>query len=231
MVHISPYYNLKRSKKAVEDGRHRDIIGGMWDEIGALQFDYLVNRGLTPSNRLLDVGCGCLRGGIHFVRFLDAGNYFGIDISEDLLEAGYEIEIGKAGLKEKLPRNNLVPTDDFDATSFGVQFDTALALSVFTHLPLNHIKLCLARLEETVRQDGCLYASVFVVPEDMDWTSPQFHPVGGVTTRPDRDPYHYTRADLEFCCQGLNWRLERLEQWDHPRDQWMAVFKRIDPSG
>jgi len=229
-VGISPYYNLERSRKRVEKGMHRETIGGMWDEIGKLQFDHLVNAGLMPSDRLLDVGCGCLRGGTHFVEYLEAGNYFGIDISEDLLNAGYEVELGKLNLQHKLPRENLLTTQDFDATPFAVEFDAVLALSVFTHLPINHIKLCLARLMPSVRPGAKLFATVFNISADSDWTKSTLHTPGGVTTHPEHDPYHYTRSDLEFCCHGLNWRLEQLEEWDHPRDQWMAVFVRTERS-
>ena len=28
---------------------------------------------------LIDIGCGALRGGVHFVRHLDPGHYFGMD--------------------------------------------------------------------------------------------------------------------------------------------------------
>ena len=46
---------------------HREQVGGLWDEIGALQIDFLRAQGLRPGDTLLDVGCGCLRGGVHFV--------------------------------------------------------------------------------------------------------------------------------------------------------------------
>ena len=48
-------------------------------------------------------------------------------------------------LREKLPRENLRATDRFDC-DFGVQFDFAIAQSLFTHIPLNDIRLCLVRL-------------------------------------------------------------------------------------
>lgn len=225
---ISPYYDLTRSKNLVKQGNHRGVVGGMWDEIGQLQFDYLIHDGLVPTDRLLDFGCGCLRGGVHFVDFLNSGNYFGIDISEDLLNAGYEVELAELNLQHKLPRQNLHVNGDFDSTSFGVQFDAVLALSVFTHLHINHIKLCLARLESSVRLGAKFYATIFNIPVGSNWTQPVIHAPGGITTYPDRDPYHYTQSDLEFCCRGLGWELKRLEEWNHPRDQWLAVFVRIE---
>lgn len=225
---ISPYYDLDGVKLRIEEGDHRGIVGGFWDEIGKLQFKYLINDGLMPSDLLLDVGCGCLRGGIHFVNYLEAGNYFGLDLSEDLLAAGYDRELKALNLQHKLPRENLRVCDDFDAMPFGVTFDAVLALSVFTHLPINHIKLCLKRLERPTRVGTKFFATVFNIPDGVDWTQSTHHNPGGITTYPDRNPYHYTRDDLEFCCRGLCWRLERLEQWNHPREQWMAVFVRLE---
>ena len=58
---------------AVMSGKHRNSVGGMWDEIGGLQRDFVLGEGLTPDMRLLDIGCGCLRAGVHFVRYLNAG--------------------------------------------------------------------------------------------------------------------------------------------------------------
>jgi len=64
--------------------RHTDIrverdphsaVGGMWEQIGQLQFDFLVNHGLEPNHKLLDIGCGTLRGGRHFITYLVPGNY------------------------------------------------------------------------------------------------------------------------------------------------------------
>lgn len=50
-------------------------IGGNWEEMGQMQLDFLVARGLAPHHRLLDLGCGTLRAGRHFIRLLEAGNF------------------------------------------------------------------------------------------------------------------------------------------------------------
>lgn len=225
---INKYYDLARTETMVSGGQHRALIGGMWDEIGQLQFEYLRNDGLTSEMRLLDIGCGCLRGGLHFVEYLEAGNYFGIDLSEDLLNAGYDVELAKAGLQHKLPREQLSVSEDFEVSGFGVKFDAAIALSVLTHLTLNHLKLCLMRLAGSMQVNARFYATVFHCPESHDWSQPLFHDPGQITSYPHCDPYHYTRSDLIHCCRNLPWRLDRLELWDHPRHQSMAVFSRTE---
>lgn len=223
---INNYYDVDFVRQRIARGNHRGIIGGMWEEIGQLQFDYLCQAGLTPGHRLLDLGCGCLRGGLHFIPYMESGHYYGIDISQDLIDVGYEVELAQAGLQDRMPYSNLACTDVFDATGFGTCFDFVLAQSVFTHLPINHLRLCLARLTAVTRAGTQFHATIFESPDDADWSLPLAHTPGGVTTFPDRDPYHYCRADLEYCCATLPWELVELNAWDHPRDQRMAVFVR-----
>ena len=50
---------------------HREAVGGLWDEMGRLQFDFLVAQGLQPHHKMLDIGCGSMRGGRHFVNHLE----------------------------------------------------------------------------------------------------------------------------------------------------------------
>lgn len=231
MMLLSPYYDTKRIVEMIRADNHRGLVGGMWNEIGQLQFEYVRAHGLARNNQFLDVGCGCLRGGLHFVNYLEAGHYYGIDLSQDILDVGYDVELKQAGLQQKLPRDNLYCTDEFDASRFGVAFDMALALSVFTHLPLDYMKLCLTRLADIIKPGGRFFATVFLSPDNHDWNQALLHTPGDITTYPDRNPYHYRVDDPKFCCRCLPWVLEKLESWEHPRDQWMAVFVRTgDPA-
>ena len=70
---------------------HERAVGSQthdsWLEIGQMQFDYLVKHGLQPGDRMLEIGCGNLRAGRLFIDYLDPGNYYGIDISPDILLA------------------------------------------------------------------------------------------------------------------------------------------------
>src|SRR4051794_24004227 len=57
-------YGEPLSEAAIEKGAHRRRVGGRWQELGSLQLDFMVAQGLQPQHRLLDVGCGALRGGV-----------------------------------------------------------------------------------------------------------------------------------------------------------------------
>ncbi len=223
---INKYYDLDQIKARIEAGDHRNTIGGMWDEIGRLQFDFIKARNLSPSARVLDIGCGCFRGGVHFIQYLNEANYFGLDVSQDLLDAGYEKELRPLGLDAKLPRQNLAVNFDFDVNVFDTQFDVALAQSVFTHLPLNQLKLCLGKLHPHMAPDAKLYATFFLVEDDDNWYAPRKHETGGITTFPDMDPFHYQPSDIEWIAQRTGWAVDYCGPWGHPRDQQMVIFSR-----
>ena len=217
------YSDIPAIEEAVAAGAHRELVGGMWDEIGRLQLDVMVAGGLRPHHRLLDVGCGSLRGGVHFVPYLDPGNYFGIDLNRSLIDAGYEREILPLGLAARLPRKNLIATADFDVSAFNVPFDRAIALSVFTHLSLNRIRTCLERLHPAMAEGGAFYATFFEAGRGTT-SEPVVHRPGGITTFGDADPYHYRPADLRFAAAGLPWEPVHIGDFGHPRDQRLMLF-------
>ena len=80
----------------------KDAIGGMWDEIGQLQFQFLKQMGLKPEHKMLDIGCGTLRGGRFFIRYLNTLNYTGIDISPACIDAARTL-VANENLEDKAP--------------------------------------------------------------------------------------------------------------------------------
>jgi SAM-dependent methyltransferase len=129
----SVYYDLKRIDEIIAQEGHRDIIGGRWEQLGNLQLTFMKKAGLQPHHKLLDVGCGSLRAGVKFVQYLNPGNYFGIDISEGLLNVGYHIELTKSGLTHRLPKENLVCAVDFESGAPEGFFDFVIAHSLCIH--------------------------------------------------------------------------------------------------
>lgn len=220
-------YSKQLDDERISAGHHHKRVGGYWKTIGELQFDFLVDHGLEPRHQLLDVGCGALRGGIHFVRYLDPGHYYGIDLNESLLRAGLEHEIPAAGLVDRLPTTNLRRTDNFSCTGFGVSFDFMVSVSVFTHLPLNHIRLCLFQLSKVTRPGARYFATFFELPDDVPFDQPiQPRADKKLRTYPHRDPFHYRREDLSWAASIGPWELNYIGDWKHPRGQKMAEFIR-----
>ena len=128
----------ERYRRLWDPDWHRGTVRGtkaFWDELGKLQLDYLVEQGLQPEHYLLDVGCGPLRAGVHFIGYLEPGHYAGIDKRGDTLERARQVELPRYGVEDKAP--NLLVNGAFEFTKLGQTFDYAIAQSVFTHLPVN----------------------------------------------------------------------------------------------
>lgn len=224
MAH-SDYYDAEYVRRAIAAGDHRQVIGGLWDEIGDHQLAFLIDRGLRPSDRLLDVGCGSLRLGSRAIAYLDPGGYFGSDLSEDLIDAGLALELDDA-LRAKAPRSNFGVNDDFDFDFLPAVMDVAIAQSVFTHLPLNHLRRCLARLAPHMRSGGRFFVTYFECLSGQDLHSSIQQSPGGIVTHEYRDPYHYRLSDLEFAIDSTPWTLSPIGDWGHPRGQRIVGFDR-----
>ncbi|MEP7328359.1 MAG: class I SAM-dependent methyltransferase [Betaproteobacteria bacterium] len=213
-------YGRSLTPDEIAAGAHRDFVGGLWDEVGTLQFEFMRATGLQPAHRLLDMGCGALRGGLHFIRYLDAGHYCGMDINASLLDAG-RCELVAAGLADKEPQ--LLDDSNFAAHRFGQQFDAAIAVSVFSHLPLNHIVRCLTEVGRVLAPGASFYASFFAAPASA-WLEPLRHSPGEIVTRYDADPFHYGLAEMEWAAGLAGMRVRLVGDWSHPRSQQMLAF-------
>ena len=222
----SPYFDHQEIQRAVDRGEHREVVGGLWDEIGKLQYRFLIDHGLRPQHIFLDIGCGSLRAGVHLIRYLDAGNYIGVDINQSLLDAGFTVELNATGLQGRIPRENLVCLPEFEFDRLGRQFDFALAHSLFTHLTFNRIRRCLERVAPVINVGGRIFATFFELPRTVSPSVAYTHDPGDIVTYDTRDPYHYKLADFFHAASGLPWQIHYIGNWDHPRGQRMLEFIR-----
>ncbi|MGB2875172.1 MAG: class I SAM-dependent methyltransferase [Gaiellaceae bacterium] len=204
---------------------HRRSIGNvrLWETLGQLQFAYLVDRGLAPQHYFLDVGCGPLRGGAHFIRYLESGHYYGVDKNAPVLEEVRRLELPRQGLAHKRP--TLAAIDDFGFGRLGREFDFALAQSVFTHLPLNDIIRCVMEMEKALVPGGEFYATFFE-NERGKLNLDDVHQTAEVVTHFDRDFYHYDVGTFEWICDGTKLKVEYLGDWNNPVNQKMLVFRK-----
>jgi SAM-dependent methyltransferase len=212
------YAELEFGDDEVAGGAHRVHVGRRWDAIGQLQLDFLRAQGLRPSDRFLDVGCGAFRAGSKLVEYLEPAHYYGIDINHDVIKAGYEHELDEAG-RARLPTSNLRATDRFDC-DFGVTFDVAIAQSVFTHVNLNRIRLCLHRVAKVVRPGG----TFFVTFNEFGPKFPIDGTRGGKYT--ERNVFWYYRRDIKWAARQTPWTFEYVGDWGHPRGQKMVRLTR-----
>lgn len=66
-------------------------------------WDSIIGFGLTPAMKCVDYGCGSLRLGQHAMRYLDRGNYCGMDVVDTFINQGLEL-IDPKLIADKAPR-------------------------------------------------------------------------------------------------------------------------------
>ena len=191
---------------------HRDFVGGdgpMWDAIGRLQIDFLRSRGLAPHHRFVDVACGSLRGGLHFIRYLDPGRYTGVDKHIELVIYSVAAELGLDDFRVKTPHFVISDSFEFGKTEGGFHF--GLAQSLFTHLTAADIFRCLVELRK-VCAPGCRFYATFF---DSD------APVANPNASHSHARFAYTPDEMTVLGNLAGWRSAPLGDWGHPRGQKM----------
>jgi SAM-dependent methyltransferase len=103
------------------------------------QIAFLRSQGLRPEHRLLDLGCGTLRGGIPIIEYLEARRYTGIEVRADVLALARE-ELKDDGLEIKQP--TLLVAEDLTELSIA-PFDFIWAFSVLIHMDDEIARGCL----------------------------------------------------------------------------------------
>ncbi len=215
-----------RYKRYFDPDWHRKTIRrnvGHWDYLGKLQLDYLVERGLKPEHHLLDVGCGPLRAGVHFIAYLEPGHYSGVDKRGDVLETARMVELPRYGVEDKEPQ--LLATDHFEFGKLGRKFDYAIAQSVFTHLPLNSIIRCLVEIGRVLNPGGKFYATIYENPHGKLYLDDIKQNETG-TSHYDYDLYHYDLDALRYACEGTGLSFAYEGEFEHPNNQKMVVFTK-----
>jgi SAM-dependent methyltransferase len=187
-------------------------IGGKWEEVGRLQFDFLVGKGLQPQHTLLDIGCGTLRGGRHFIRFLDAGHYTGTELSPRAIAHAREL-VEREGIAEKRPNLLVSESGALTFREFPDQrFDFMLAQSVFTHLGPEHIEECFAHVGRVMHESSVFYFT-YQRGEHPKRTGPR--------------KFKYPFSFFEELAERHGFELEDASaDYPHPRGQLMVGLRK-----
>jgi len=204
-------YSRHTDIRVTEDPK--EAVGGLWEEVGRLQFDFLRHVGMQPGHRLLDVGCGTLRGGRHAIRYLEPGHYAGMDISPKAIEAAWRL-VEEEGLSEKRPRLIVSERKDLKFAEFeGETFDYIMAQSVFTHLMPEHINECLEHVSQLM-QENTKFCFTFNVADEYVQTG--------------HKGFRYPYSFFENLASKYGYIIEnRSDEYPHPRGQKLAIITKV----
>tara|TARA_Y100000590_G_scaffold150092_1_gene172361 strand:- start:11188 stop:11868 length:681 start_codon:yes stop_codon:yes gene_type:complete len=202
------------------------FIGGpreLFDIAGHSQLGILKFFGMKPESKVLDIGCGCLRGGRKVIPELNPGCYFGIEPNREMLEAGLEICIESSTLDEKVPTFDY--NDSFDLGVFGAKFNFFIARSIWSHASKGHIEKMLDEFIEW-REPGAIFitsyhrARVPILGEyhGTEWVGKSHESLEGGVVR------HSLWRIKRLCAQrGLTVREFVDERFDFGSQVWLIV--------
>ncbi len=192
----------------VQDHEHyRNFVGppGEYDLMGATQFALLCALGLRENHRLLDIGCGSLRGGRLFIPYLAPGGYTGIEPNQWLVEEGIAKQLGDDLVALKRP--TFFYNERFDALGQ----EPFASQSIASHTGPAMTRALLAAVAEALAPSGI--AAITFVHGQPDSTEEGWKHPGVVRYRRRTIERWLAQAGLS----GIPLR------WHHPRQTWWAI--------
>ncbi|XP_031104258.1 uncharacterized protein LOC116007663 [Ipomoea triloba] len=139
---------------------HHSNYGEPWAG-GRDVFEFLAESvHLAPNSKVLEIGCGTLRVGLHFIRYLNPEKYHCLERDELSLMAALRYELPSQGLLPKRPL--IIRGEDMEFSKFGsgTIYDLIYASAVFLHMPDKLVWAGLERLADKLKPlDGRIFVS------------------------------------------------------------------------
>ncbi len=183
--------------------------------MGASQFALLCTLGLREHHRLLDVGCGSLRGGRLFISYLAPGGYTGIEPNRRLVDEGIEEHLGGGDLlARKAPEFHY--NEHFQAPGAD-PFDFILAQSIASHAGPDMVRELLGTVAGSLAPRGVGAVTFFHgTPDTVEngWKDP------GST--------HYRRRTVRRWIDEAGMTGAPI-RWFHPGQTWWVMVRKGVP--
>ena len=177
----------------------------------------------------LDIGAGDIVLGEKLAEIGIPSTFYVQDLSQPSLDAGL-----RRIRASDCPQTDIVTlcSDDFD---FGMipdaTVDFAFSNSLFSHLSINSIVLCLGNLAPKMRPGSKYLSSMIVLPTGDGSAPHDWHQqnVKGsdVTSYPNRDPFHYTETTVRLLSSfDTGFTVKTIHDYGHPF-QKLVEFARV----
>ena len=213
--------NLQAKAEKAGAGEFLGVPLERFETRGREQLIYLLRAGLTPSSKVVDLGCGVLRGGYWLVHFLDSGCYCGIEPHQGRLRIGIESILEPETLHIKQPRfdSNAL----FDTSVFGEKFDFFLAYSIWTHASKRQIVMMLESFLRDSTETG-VFLLTYLPPT---WRRHDYRDAQWVgTSHESRIPgcIHHSYRWINATCAAKGLAVRKLSQ-DTQGHFWLEIRK------
>jgi hypothetical protein len=184
---------------------------------------YLLNAGLNPDSKVVDIGCGVLRGGYWLIHFLNPDCYCGIEPHAGRLDMGTQIILEPEVLAAKRPRFDTNPS--FDTSAFGEKFDFFLAYSVWTHAAKPQIETMLDSFLRGAKEGGVFLTSFLPAGWGRpDYQGDKWHGTSHESHVPGC--IYHSRRWIKAECDGRRLITKELGRDKTYRQSWLQITRR-----
>jgi hypothetical protein len=170
-----PHYTLGGRGWTEGHGEGFELDSDAFAKRGLRLWNQILAFGLEPQMRCVDYGCGSLRLGQHAIRYLEAGNYFGIDVVDTFFKEGLKL-IDPQLLEAKKPQ--LAVIDEATIAAVGDwKPDFIFSNAVLQHVPQDELGTYYRRLETMMGGETQAFILFVAAPKllrvkAMNWAYP-----------------------------------------------------------
>ena len=175
--------------------------------------------GSLEGKIFIDIGAGDIVLGEKLGEIGRPKKFFVQDLSEPSINAGL-----KRMNKNGVDTTNIIPLISYNFNFDKVDdasIDFAFSNSLFSHLSLNSIILCLRNLRPKMKVNAKYLTSMIVVPGEIeplsyDWSYLKT-PGSNIISYPTKDPYHYTKSTINETLDGrIGFKIIQVHDYGHP---------------
>jgi SAM-dependent methyltransferase len=204
--------NEKWYKKIRDSQNCKAYVGPekLYDIFGELQVRLLVNMGLNDTHSILDVGCGCLRAGIHLIPITK--KYVGVEPEKWVVEQGLKNCIATYG-QELIDKK--APVIYSKVEEVKDKFDFIMLHSIFSHAPVNMIKNYLEKLKYMLNPKGKIiltYAPGKQNHKGKKWVYPGL--------------VQYKKEFMFDLFKKYGYKIKNME-WPHTTQKWVVLERWV----
>jgi hypothetical protein len=194
-----------------------------FESAGRYQLIALLREGLCPDSKVVDLGCGSLRGGYWLIHFLDRGGYCGIEPNRQMLGAGIHVILEPGLLEMKAPRFD--SNAEFDSSVFGERFDYFIARSIWSHASKEQIRLMLDAFRRDSTERGVFLTSYHRAGRfrHRDYRGSQWIGRSHVSSTPGI--VYHDLGWIEAECRDRSLTVRELDVDPHTRQRWLRVAR------
>lgn len=198
------------------------VPANTFEEAGRAQFVALLEEGLMPHSKVLEIGCGVLRVGYWLIYFLKEDGYCGIEPAEERVEIGKKHLFDVSTLENKRPKFSF--NEDFDSDIFDQKFDYFLAGSIWTHCSKQSIEVMLDGFVRNSNENGVFLASYLPArSKGQDYHGHEW--VGTSHVSDVSGCIRHSKKWIEAQCRSRNLFVEQLSQEAFDGQYWLRISR------